>query len=320
MKIFNKSKLTSLRYYFQDLPLWACGVRSQSLIERLSNFLQAGTPQLLRGLDLLKKYADMSQKNYRSEDLADRALWVKIIRESDAYTSLRMSRKNIDAYFRIEGIEHLHRVLKKGRPVFLLTGHIGSFFIPAIAFGHMGIPVFPIARTVDPSNILPFERQLYEKINYLFSGLRFPSQYIFTSYPGTIDRKIISRCISGGIFWAALDLPRAYYSYKRIPVKFLGFPSSLPSGLIKLGIKYNAVLLTAWNMIEPDPSAGYIRHLRIDEPFPERLNISEVLQVYADRLSSLIAAEPWQWAGLPIIHEFIEERQTSGNPVYHDKA
>ncbi|MBI5640419.1 MAG: hypothetical protein HZA17_08340 [Nitrospirae bacterium] len=305
-----------MRYYFLDLPLWSMGMRSNPLKKRLVRSLQAETSQFLSGLDLMKRHTALPRINCSPEDLAEKAIWVKIIRESDAYTSLRMTRKRLDCYFRIEGLGHLQQFLKTGRPVFLLTGHIGSFFIPAIAFGHMGLSVFPIARTVEPSSVLPFERRLYERINYLLSGLRLPSShYIFTSYPGTIDRKIIRLCNSEGIFWAALDLPGAYYSYKRMPVKILGFTSSLPSGLIQLGMKYNAVFLTAWNMVEPDPDAGFIRHLKIDEPFPEGLNVTQALQLYADRLSSVITAEPWQWAGIPIMHEFIEESRPGAGQV-----
>lgn len=299
--------MNSLRYYFFDLPLWGLGVRSERLARRLENFLSSDALQFRTAFTSLNRYLGQAAEKPPVEEMAGKALWVRIIRESDAYASLLMTKKKMKDYFRVEGMEHLTRILPSRRPIFLLTGHIGSFFIPAIAFAHMNVSVYPIARTVGTAHELPFARRLFEKLNYTLSEMRFSSRYIFTSYPGIIDRSLIHICKSGGLVWAAIDFPRSFYPFKRTPVKLLGFTSSLPSGLVRLGLKYDAVFLTAWNTVETDSPRHFYRRLTIDPPLPEGIGMSAILQNYADRLSSVVIRQPWEWAGIQVIDEFCEK-------------
>lgn len=308
--MMDLQKLQMWRYYFLDLPMFSCGVRYPSLERRLFGIFKPEIDFMKSGFLTLCAYLKRTPDESEIDNFIQKTFWVKIVRESDAFTSLIMSKGNSAKYFHVEGIENLASVVDGIRPVIILTGHIGSFFIPAIAFSHFGFKVYPIARTVDTSSATPLAAQYYQKLNYRLSEMRFSSKYIYANFSGKIDRDIVSLSRKGGIFWAAIDLPRRLYAYKRYPVMFLGKPSSLPVGIIPWGIKKDAVFLTAWNSIEGIDNRKFYRKLTIDKPIQQGLDATSVLQVYANRLSDMITRQPYQWLGLQIIKQFDESEET----------
>ena len=50
-----------------------------------------------------------------------------------------------------------------------------------------------------------------------------------------------------------------------------------------------------------------MRTVTIEPPIKDGLQTQEILQVYADRLSSLIVKQPWQWLSLQMLDQYIEE-------------
>ncbi|HXX53556.1 MAG TPA: hypothetical protein VEI28_03190 [Thermodesulfovibrionales bacterium] len=294
-----------LRYYFVDLPLWACGYRGRALERRLYKNFEPEIPAIKKGYETLAGYTNVSVTEQGLDDIIRQAFWVKIVRESDAYTCLRMSRRHLHKYFRFEGMEHLQSLTKENRPIIILTGHIGSFFIPSIAFHHLGFKVYPIARTVDTSPATPRLTRLYLTLNYKLSEKRFAAKYILSDFSGRIDRRIVSVSKNHGIFWVAIDFPWRVYQYKHLPVKLFGQPATLPSGIIRWGVKKNAAFLTGWNSVEED-SKGFYRMLSIDSVIESGMDVQTILQIYADRLSDRVIKEPWQWMALPAIRHYGE--------------
>ncbi len=296
------------RYYFLDLPLFSCGIRSSRLEERLYRMFKTEAVIMKEGFVRLCNYLNRPATDSEVEVFLRKTFWVKVIRESDAYTSLGMSKKKLDKYFAVEGMEHVEAAAKSGRPVIILTGHMGSFFIPAIAFSHLGFDVYPLARTVDTSPATPLSTRCYLKLNYRLSEKRFSSaRYLFTDFSGRIDRQIVDLGKKGGIFWVAIDFPRKVYPLKRHPVTLFGRPSSLPAGMVHWGIKKEAIFLTGWNFVEGIDTKESYRLLTIDPPVQGAADAGSVLQTYADRLSQRVSAMPWQWMALQVIHQYIED-------------
>jgi lauroyl/myristoyl acyltransferase len=294
------------KYYFFDLPLLSAGIKTPDLQTLRQNILSEELARTREGYIILCRRLNRPVSEAEAEDCVKKSLWVKLIRESDAFSSLKMGPRTIKRYFRINGIENLRSVTATGKPVILLTGHIGSFFIPAIAFSSEGYIVYPVARSVDRSNATPLATQLYLTLNYRLSGTRFPGKYLFTDFSGRIDRDIITVLRNSGILWTAIDMPRRLYAHKRLPVILFGKPSSLPSGIIQWGLKKNAVFLTSWNTVEISDNGNYCRHLTVDPPISAEPTVESILQVYADRLTKQIGEKPWQWMGLQIIKQYDE--------------
>lgn len=244
-----------------------------------------------------------------------KAFWVKIIRESDAYTVLRMSRPKLDHYFEIKGMQNLEEAVASGRPVILLSAHVGSFFTGAVALSQLGIKVYPVARSVD--NLLASDRptQFYMKLNLILSGMRLsPTRYIFEDFiSGRFDRRIAELGRKGGIFAINIDLPPQGFPHNRHPVIFLGRRSSLPSGVVRWGVRKKAIFLTGWNCIEGFDNCQFHRSITVEAPiFPDN-DAGAVLQTYADRLSDLVFKQPWQWMYMPNINDYAETSKTDGS-------
>jgi len=305
IKMTALQELGRLRYYFIDLPLWACGYRSRALERRLYSNFEPEISSFKDGYRTLAAYMDKAVTETEIDETVQKAFRVKVVRESDTYTSLRMTGKTLCRYFQFDGLEHLQTARKEKRPIIILTGHIGSFFIPSIAFYHLGYIVYPVARTVDRSAATPHLTRLYLTLNYKLPERRFPAKYILTDFSGKIDRTIVSVAKENGMFWAAIDFPMRLYQYKHLPVRLFGQPATLPSGIIRWGIKRKAIFLTGWNSVERD-SKGFYRLLSIESPIVYESDAQEVLQAYADRLSAFVIRKPWQWMALPSIKHYSE--------------
>jgi lauroyl/myristoyl acyltransferase len=285
--------------------LWAYGRRSRALERRLYKDFEPEIPSIRSGYEVLSGYMNKSVTEPEIEDMLQKTFRVKILRESDAYMSLRMSGKNINRYFQFEGIEHLRSARKENRPIIILTGHIGSFFNPSIAFSYLDFEVYPIARSVSNSPATPLITRLYLALNYRLIERGYPWKFIMTDFSGKIDRTVVSVSRRNGIFWVAVDFPWRLYQLKHLPVKLFGQPATLPSGIIQWGIRKNALFLTGWNSVEED-SKGFYRLLSIDSPIEQGTDAQAILQVYADRLSDYVIRKPWQWMALPVIQCFGE--------------
>ena len=298
-------ELKRFRYYFVDLPLWSYGYRSRRLKKSLYRNFEPEIPVLRNAYQTLAAYMKKEVTEAEMDAFVQKAFWVKVLRESDTYTSLRMSGKHLHRYLQYDGIEYLQAAKREDRPIIILTGHSGSMWISPIAFHHIGYEVYPVARSVDRSAATPHLMRLYLTLNYRLTQSRFSARYILTDFSGKIDRTIVSVSKNNGIFWVAIDFPWRVYQYRHLPVTLFGQPATLPSGIIRWGIKKKAIFLTGWNSVETD-SKGFYRLLSIESPIVHDSDAQEVLQVYADRLSAFVIKKPWQWIALPSIHQYGE--------------
>jgi lauroyl/myristoyl acyltransferase len=301
--MIDAAELLRWRYYFLDLPGWACGICSAPSWRNLSVLFESEISSIRDGLAALWDSCGKTAGEDEIETALERAIWIKLLRESDGYHALGMTKNRLHRYFIVEGLENLRPAAESGRPTLLLTGHVGSYVVPLIALSHLGFRVYPVAATVShPFSSVRHFSSLYHAI----VKRRLQTPYIYTDLRGRIDRSIITALDSKAVLWVAPDLPRSMSPLARMPVSLLGCNSSLPSGLIKWALKKNPLFLTAWNTIETDDNIHFRRRLRIDPPIDQGLDAQGILQTYADRLSKLLCREPWQWMQLNIFREFME--------------
>jgi len=288
------------RYYFYDIPCWALGLRSKKRWHSLQKSLEQSQAELLNGLQKFKQF----HPHINLKSALEKALFVRIIKNTDAYTCINLNKKKLDQYVKISGIKHLLDAQKQQRPIILLTGHIGSFYVIPAIFSQLDINMNLLARSVDHSKNNPCSQQYFERLNYYFTEKKMLGQYIYTNYTNKLDRKIITTCKENGILLALIDIPKSLFSGRHHPVKLLGKPASLPRGIIDLGKKYNALFLTVWNTIEMTENFSCIRHLNIEPIMPDNLDANTYLQLYADRLSLQVQQQPWQWMGISVFEHY----------------
>ena len=298
-----KQELPLWRYFFWDIPCWAVGWSSQHRWRRIQSALQKDAFTLRNSLQ--KFYAD-KENTVDIENAVNKALLIRAIRNSEAYSCLGMSKKNAQKNFTVTGIEHLHLAKEQNRPVILLTAHMGSFYTLPILLAPYGFRLNTVARTVDNSHFNPLPQQLFERLNYRLTEARMPGRYVYTNYSNKMDRYIVTACKENETLLVLPDIPRKFLPSNRCSVQFLGKKSSFPGRIIDLGLKYNAVFLTLWSTFELEPNFSFMRHLHVDPPITAT-DKKEILQYYADRLSNIVYQEPWQWLGSMIISQYNEE-------------
>jgi KDO2-lipid IV(A) lauroyltransferase len=97
----------------------------------------------------------------------------------------RLDRRDFDKYFRIDGLSHYTKALKKNKGVLLLTAHVGNWELLTIFSGMTGYPVDIIYRPLDfqpmdkffvnmrtrfGGNVIPKNRSMRRILNILKRG------------------------------------------------------------------------------------------------------------------------------------------------------
>ncbi|WP_374486113.1 hypothetical protein [Zoogloea sp.] len=291
-----RDTLPTWRHYFLDLPRWAIGLGGPALQARMHRFHQGDLPPTRHGLQFLWG-ADADAQ--RLDEACRQALQVKIERESDAYRAFLP----LPLRFELDGLPHLQEARRQSGPIFLLTGHFGSFYTIAVALQQAGIPVFPVARTVDDSPANPTPRRLFERFNYASTERRIGGHYLYTDFAGWMDKRLVAVCRQGGVVLVLPDLPRRLFASGRRAVTLFDQPATLPARLFELGHKYKARFLPVWSQVGAEGRRQ--RQLRIEAPL-STTSVDATLQGYADSLTRVVRQTPWQWMALPIIEQYLE--------------
>ena len=309
------------RYYFWQLPCYVWGGRSRMpdrIAQEMEQACQAGAAYLREclGGDFIP-LADA--------EIARRASWVRLWRESGAYSALLPSQSDAELV-QMEGGEHLLAAASHGRPLILLTAHLGNPYLACATIATAGNRVFPVARAVDHSPATPRPVRYFLHLNYWATERKLNrGHYLYTDFAGKLDKRIVTVLRQpGAVCVNLIDMPATLYESRRHAVRFLGRRAELPISFIEWACKKKAVFLTFWNGFSADFSQSggpgdpgrAKRWVRIEAPIGAD-TAEAVLQVYADRLTSLLAQEPWQWMGLPIASQFHQHACRSGSDRGH---
>ncbi len=299
------------RHYFVDLPLFALGARPRRLDEW--DRLTGERALAIQGVRYLRNRMGDAFHPAPAQEIADRIHRVRLVRESDSFAALAVTRANVRKGFRIEGLDALDAARRENRPAVLLGGHLGSNYTMWIALDKRGHRVYPIARAVDPTRGTPGPRKAYMHATYFLTGLKWRGRYLLADSVGHFPRGRFNGMIDevfrgGGACFAAIDFPPTLYSGKQETVAFLGAPTPLPVSLIHLCLKKKARFFTILEGVAFE--GARVRRRIMLRPIPGANGARDILQTYADRMTSFICREPWQWMGLVVARQYhpIEEQ------------
>jgi len=293
------------RHYFLDLPLFALGFR----VKRLDEWdrLSGERTHVINGIKYLRTRLGAEFCPLPEDEIARRSHQVKLVRESDTFASLLLSRRNLAKWFDIEGLSDLCEALKDERPLVFLGGHMGSNYTMWIALDLLGYRVYPIARAVDRSPSTSRARRAYMDLTYWLTSKKWKGRYLLADANGHFPQGRFSGMLDDvfrrdGICFAAIDFPPSLYTGRQEIVPFLGGPAPLPVNFIRMGLKKNARFFTILEGIEV-LGGKKIRHIQL-QPIDNLADASEILRIYASRMTGFISREPWQWMGLAIAHQY----------------
>lgn len=294
-------------YYFLDLPSFALGLPFRET---------SGFYKRIEGCDISENNINyllnqMGEKvSARStEEIRYLYHFVLLVRESDTYRSLLITKNNLFDWFSFSGLAHLEDARREEKDIIFIGSHMGSNYTLWIALGYLGYRIYPFARKTDRSASTPFARQIYMDTTYCLTRLKWPGNYIFTDTKGHLprgqfDKKLDEIFLNNGIGYVAIDIPPSLYSGVQQQVNFLGKTSFLPSGVVRKALQRDAILLPVWDTIENEGKT-IMRKIVIGPRFKNTTE-EDIMQKYADQLTSLICDNPWQWMGLPIISQYHE--------------
>lgn len=291
------------KHYLVDMPRYAL-LNRHRMPDRIAleqePFLKAGAAYLRHQLG--SRFTSVSD-----DEIAQRASLVRLWRESDTYGAIGLGSPTHPRHVRMEGQEHLENLRGTARPIFMLTGHVGSFYFGFQSLAACGFNVFPVARSVDQSSATPKPTQHYLRHNYRLSErLLNRGHYLYTDYEGRFDRKIVAASKeAASVIPNLLDMPTTLYGGKRAEVSFLGGPCLMPVNFIQWAGKRKGVFLTYWTGYDSDYSgtAKPRRYVKI-EPVIASGEPEAILQEYARRLESHVCESPWNWMALPIAGQY----------------
>lgn len=293
------------RYHFWQLPRYAWNGRYRMpdcIAQELEPACQAGAAYL-------RECLGSAFSALPDAEIARRASWVRLWREVGAYTALSPGQDGA-LPARLEGHDHLLAAAAQRRPLVLLTAHLGNPYLACATLASAGHPVFPVARAVDRSPATPQPVRCFQHLNYWATERKLNrGHYLYTDFAGRLDKRIVTVLRQpNAVCVNLIDMPTTLYKGRRQAVTFLGRRAELPISFIQWAHKKGAVFLTFWNGFTADFSQSgnpgrATRWVRIESPI-EADTAEMVLQIYADRLSTMLAQEPWQWMGLPIASQF----------------
>ncbi len=185
--------------------------------------------------------------------------------------------KNIDHHVSCPSSNLIDNLLSQERPVVALTAHTGNWELMAAYMVHRGVPLATVGR--------PARKHTLQTI---LAGIR--SKYGVrtlwrTKHSGS--KELIAELQSGNTVAALIDQDTRVSS---VFSPFFGVPARSPSGLIALGKRYNARLVTAFNV-----RTGPSQYTIFVEELDSTLSIEQTVDEFNQRLEHIIRSYPEQW-------------------------
>jgi KDO2-lipid IV(A) lauroyltransferase len=213
----------------------------------------------------------------------------------------RMRPKHIDRIVEFENIKILERLKKSGKPVLIITGHIGNWELLAAAAAHKGYPSTVIARRQNNS-------WLNNKIIKLRS--KWKVETILRDEPGS-SRRILSILKSGGFLATLMDQDTKIES---VFVDFFGRKAYTPSGPAAISLRSGCEVVIAY--IHRNSLLKHIVKFKYVEPITPTgfrdIDIVNRTHQFTSLLEEAIKEHPEQWVWM---HKRWKTQQIEANKI-----
>lgn len=174
------------------------------------------------------------------------------------------------------GLEHLHTAVAQGKPVLLLSGHIGNYEVVRLALYNMG---YQSAGFYRPASNVRFNEHYVKTLEYL-SGPAFPQ-----TRRGILG--FVRHLKSGGMAAMLFDVRDKTYD----TIDFLGQPAHTSTFPAEIALKTGAVVIPCFAHRCED---GITHAVSFEEPITSS-SPKEIMTEASDRLAAQILRFPDQW-------------------------
>lgn len=173
--------------------------------------------------------------------------------------------------------EFVRELIKANKPVVALTAHTGNWELMAAYMVKLGVPLSTVGRVARNATIHTFLAKLREA---------YGIKTIWRSKSG--GSKVICDEFEKKRVVAALIDQDTYVSSS--PAPFFGLKAQTPTGLIALGQRYDATIVTAFNF-----RVGFNRYKVYVEEVPKDFSPEAIVELYNQRLEAHLKKHPSQW-------------------------
>ncbi len=174
------------------------------------------------------------------------------------------------------GLPALEAARAAGRPIVLVTAHLGNYDAVRSKLTREGYPMAALYRPIKN----PLFHQHYLKAISTIAEPVYPTD-------GKGIASLIRHLKDGGIIGIVADVG----SRKAPLLKFFGKPAHTPLSAAEWAVKYNATLIPVFGLRQPD---GFTFRLHVAEEIPAG-DPAEMMQAYNDTVEEIVRAHPEQW-------------------------
>jgi KDO2-lipid IV(A) lauroyltransferase len=200
-----------------------------------------------------------------------------------AHAPRKIHETNWRRYVRLRGVAPLVRLLLEGRPVIIVTGHVGNFELGGTMLGILGFPTYTVARNLDNPCLDRFVTRFRAHTG----------QHIIPKNGG-YDQIL---AVLGGAGTMSF-LADQYAGPKGCWVDFFGRPASAHKAIALLALEHDAPVAICAAMRRGGPLQIEMRTTAILDPRQARDqlgSIRDLTQWYTSRLEEIIRGDPEQY-------------------------
>jgi len=196
---------------------------------------------------------------------------------------LRLQQENLDRYLVFEGEEHLAGALKKGKGIFLLSGHFGNWELLSAAvtlrFGRLAVVVRPL-------DFAPMDRLISEL------RTRFGTE-IIPHKKGM--RRILASAKQNTPIGVLLDQSVDWFQGAFVP--FLGRPACTNKGLALMALKTGTPVVPAFSVRQKDGRYRVLigRELELQRSGDKIRDIEDNTALFTRIIEKHVLAHPDHW-------------------------
>jgi phosphatidylinositol dimannoside acyltransferase len=215
----------------------------------------------------------------------------------EVFTYPRLTLRDMEAYFPLQGQEHLDAALAYGRGVMILLSHLGANQMIMPALGFRGYCINQVSRAAQAENdeyqgrhLSPFFRKIIQLQRSYEESL--PARHIDVA---SGLRQIFRKLKANEIVAVAGD---GRYGTEWVPHTFLGRPATFSPGPWLIAHRTGALLLPIFVL---RPKSGCRYQVRIEAPLAlpsaadEKTFLQGGLDAYVHLLETYFYQYPWQY-------------------------
>ena len=205
----------------------------------------------------------------------------------DFFRFAHLTKKKVDRWIRIEGVENMKEALSHGKGAIGVTAHLGNYELAGAVLAMLGFPVHAVVFIHENPHVDAFFSR--QRASVGVTPIRVKSQNQRALFEASI-----SALKKNGIL--ALVGDRDFFG-NGVTMEFFGKQVSIPRGPAAFSQRTGAPIVPGFLVREKDGTYRFTleKPIYVPEGVPKEEAIRQMTQTCLDRISRIIRKYPTQW-------------------------